>query len=373
MLTWFSPCIWGSADGYTSIRSFLHSTAIGRAITNGFWWILGNDVHSLNKYDSHPELAKLKPWSEAMFVGTSFSILNYDMNFFELVKSGVVKVHIKDITHLSKRKVHLSDGTELESDALCCATGWKHIPPVNFLPEGIEKELGLPHIPSSSVDDEPIFESSLVERADKEILSRFPRLRDQKVQNKNYIPLLEQEGISTKDPINPSTPLTPWTLYRFMVPPSARMIETRDIAFAGIVMNIGTAVTAQAQSIWMCAYFDNKLPANVIPSNLTSHRSLHPDIKESSISKDEEMTTEKLIYETVLYARFGKWRYPAGYGEKFPDLVFDSLPYMDLLLGDLGLKVHRKGGWLAEVTEPYGPEDYRALIEEWMEKKSRMS
>lgn len=47
----------------------------------------------------------------------------------------------------------------------------------------------------------------------------------------------------------------------------------------------------------------------------------------------------------MLYARFGKWRYPAGHGEQFPDFVFDALPYVDLLVGDLGLSVHRKGGW----------------------------
>lgn len=61
LLTWFSPCIWGAADGYGTIRKFLHGTRAGRFITDKFWSILGNDVVALNNYDSHPETAKIKP------------------------------------------------------------------------------------------------------------------------------------------------------------------------------------------------------------------------------------------------------------------------------------------------------------------------
>ena len=77
---------------------------------------------------------------------------------------------------------------------------------------------------------------------------------------------------------------------------------------------------------------------------------------------------DELRRETVLHSRFGRWRYPAGYGARFPDFVFDAVPYLDLLLGDLGLPIYRKTGWVAEATEPYGPEDYRGLVEEWKGK-----
>jgi hypothetical protein len=60
-LTWFSPCVWGEADGYTGIRNFLHGTALGRKIVDTFWSILGGDVIVLSKFESHPETAKLKP------------------------------------------------------------------------------------------------------------------------------------------------------------------------------------------------------------------------------------------------------------------------------------------------------------------------
>lgn len=358
MLTWFSPCIWGDADGYVSTRAFYHGTAIGRAITNTFWSILGNDVLTLNKYSSHPEVKKLKPWSEAMFTASSFSILTYPTDFFDLVRNGTVRVHIADITHLSPSTVHLSDGTSFATDAMVCATGWKHLPPLKFLPDGIDKDLGIPHTPG----DEPLFTDELVDRADKEILSRFPRLKRQPVQNKNLKPILEVDGISTKDRLNPSTPLTPYTLYRFMAPPTAALLARRDIAFAGVLMNFSVPLVAHAQALWINAYFSDRLSPSVIPPSLSPPGT-------AGEGDGEGKTLDELRYETVLHSRFGKWRYPAGYGTRYPDFVFDAVPYIDLLLGDLGLKIHRKAGWVAEATEAYGPGDYSGLVEEWRERE----
>jgi len=355
MLTWFSPCVWGEADGYTGMRNFYHGTAVGRAITNTFWSILGGDVIALNKYASHPETAKLKPWSEAMFTASTFSILNYPTDIFDLVRNGTVSVHIADITHLSPHTVHLSDGTDLETDALVCATGWKHVPPVKFLPEGIDVELGIPHTPAGA--SEPLFTDEAVSEADQEILTRFPRLKDQPIQNKNFKPILETVGVSTTDKINPSTPLTPYTLYRFIVPPSARFLQTRDIAFAGYQMSFSTITILHVQCVWINAFFNDQLPVSTMPP-----------LKPRGKSEETVKSIEELRHETLLHARFGKWRYPAGHGTQFPDFVFDALPYIDLLVGDLGLKVHRKAGWLAEATEPYGPEDYRDFVAEFSEQ-----
>jgi hypothetical protein len=354
MLTWFSPCIWGAVDGFARIRSFYHGSAIGRAITNVFWSVLGNDVLTLNKYDSHPETKKLKPWSDPMFTASSFSILNYPTNIFDFVRNGTVKVHIADVTSLSARTVHLSDGTQLDTDALCCVTGWKHVPPVQFLPVGIDKQLGLPHNPSEG----DLFTPEAVSLADEEILSRFPRLRDQPVQNKHLRPLLSAEALTTTDAINPSTPLTPWTLYHFMVPPSARFLQTRDVAFAGVLLNFSTFLIAHAQAIWICAFFHDQLPAAVLPP-------LRPRPNTDGAAEEKTKALEEIRRETLLHARFGKWRYPAGHGAQFPDFVFDAMPYVDLVVSDLGLKVHRKGGWWKEISEPYGPEDYRDLVGEW--------
>ena len=73
-------------------------------------------------------------------------------------------------------------------------------------------------------------------------------------------------------------------------------------------------------------------------------------------------------YEAVLHNRFIKWRYPAGFCDRFPDLAFDTLPYIDLLLLDLGLNPHRKRGMMRDILSPYGPKDYKGLVDEWILK-----
>ncbi|EON70026.1 hypothetical protein W97_09292 [Coniosporium apollinis CBS 100218] len=325
-LTWFSPCIWGNEDGYGGIRGFLHGTVAGRFMVDSFWKVLGGDVISLNGFDKHPETAKLKPWYSAFWIGSGLSILNYPTDFFEYVRSGKIRVHIADITSLSDGTVHLSNGESLKTDALICSTGWKHRPPINFLPSGLDRELGLPHR-SFEIDE-------LVQKADSEILARFPRLKAQPAFNQSYKPQPRDDAVKDR-------PNQPYRLYRFMAPPAT--IFDRSIAFAGSLSTISTPLVAQAQAIWISAYFDGKLDR-------------------MPLSADDAR------WETVLQTQFGKWRYPCGYGANFPDFVFDSIPYIDMLLEDLGLQKHRKKGAVAEMWEPYGPDDYRGLVDEWKTK-----
>ncbi|KAL1966821.1 hypothetical protein VTN77DRAFT_3786 [Rasamsonia byssochlamydoides] len=336
-LTWFSPCIWGDADGFAGIRRFLHGTWLGRKIVNAFWGILANDVVQLNGYDKHPETKKLKPWISPFWVASGLSIFNYPTDFFDYVRDGTIKVHIADVTHLSSKTVHLSTGESLSSDALICCTGWKSTPPLKFLPEGIDRELGLPW--SADVLDE-----GLIKDADEEILRRFPRLRDQPAGNHKYKPLSRDAAAEAPHPFR---------LTRFMVPPS--MIKDRSIAFLGITMTINTTIIAQTQALWATAYFDDKL--EVKP---TVSRPAGKDKADTDASSESD-----LEWETALHSEFGKWRYPGGFGRQNPDFVFDAIPYVDLLLRDLGLRTHRKGSLLAEMFHPYGPEDYRGIVDEW--------
>ncbi|PTB73825.1 FAD/NAD(P)-binding domain-containing protein [Trichoderma longibrachiatum ATCC 18648] len=356
-LTWFSPCIYSGAAGYTSIQRFLHGTPIGRALVNAFWAILGGDVLSLNNYDAHSETAKLKPWTPAMFTAASFSILNYDADFFALVRDGKIKVHIAEIDHLGPGTVHLADGTSFASDAFVCNTGWKTSPPITFLPAGIDRELGLPHAIDTEAPPEDLAnQQDLLRRADADIAARFPRLRDQPVWNKHYVPLTQQKGISTADPLNPYAPQTPFMLYRFLVPPSERFLRPRDVAFSGFVSNFSNTLCAHLQGLWIGAYFRGLLA---------------DDLLRRALADDGDDAMRRLRYETVLHNRFGKWRYPTE--TKAPTTIFDAVYYLDLLQKDLGLDPRRKPkGFLTEVTSPYGAEDYRDVNDEWESKVGRV-
>ncbi|CAJ2508463.1 Uu.00g134890.m01.CDS01 [Anthostomella pinea] len=367
LMTWFSPCIWGEADGYSWIRRFLHGTATGRFIVDKLWKTVTGDIMSQNDYDAHPDTAKLKPWTEMMFTGDSYSILNYDQDIFSLIKSNLVNVHVGEIDHLSTRRVHLADGTEFESDVLIANTGWKHVPSIDFLPKGIETELGIPHQPTESGSapaQDLANQHVLVEAADGEIQQRFPRLRRQPVWNAHYKPITEQKGISsdTADEVTPYTPLTPYMLHRFMVPASARFLRTRDIAFAGMMSNFSNAITAHICGLWISAFFAGKL---AIDAEIDTGASALEPPTDGNIGG----SLRRLQYETMLFNRWGKWRYPTDWGTKRPSFTFDAVPYFDLLQRDLGLNQYRKGGWFAEMTQAYGPTDYEDITDEWMRKQ----
>jgi hypothetical protein len=347
LLTFFSPCIWGHADGYPRIRRFLHGTWLGRKIVDTFWSILANDVIQLNRYDAHPETAKLKPWISPFWIASSLSILNYPTDFFDLVRSGAVRVHVANITHLSKGTVHLSSGTDLPSSALICSTGWKATPNLDFLPPGLDTDCGFPWAADPIPED-------LRAAADEEILRRFPRLRNQPAPPKDYAPLA---------PDAPATAAHPFRLARFMVPCS--LARERSLAFMGIAMTINTTLLAQAQALWITAFFGGS-PVLRATERCPSALRAVDDADAHAEKLDEKREEMDLVWETALHSQFGKWRYPGGFGKRNPDFVFDAIPYVDLLLNDLGVGSVRKSGILGRVLSPYGMEDYRGLVEEWM-------
>jgi cation diffusion facilitator CzcD-associated flavoprotein CzcO len=335
-LSFFSPCIWGEADSYSWIRRFLHNTRLGRWCVRRFWQYRQSSLIRTNAYDEHEEVGKLKPWVDMFWIAGSLSILNYQTNFFDLVRDGMIKVHIADISALEENQIRLSNETVVPSDVLICSTGWRHRPAIQFLPDGIDSLIGIPHAgPNADI--------SLVTRADAELMKRFPALRNQPRLNPHYAPM---EGA------RPSESLAePYRLYRFVVPPA--LYNERTLAFAGIVQSISTVYIAMAQGLWITAYFDGH------------------DSTALAKCREGKEREEKVIWETMLHTQYGKWRCPGGYGSRFPDFVYDGMPYLDLLLRDLGLENKRKGGPWSELSKPYLTSDYAAIVDEWTAKTAR--
>ena len=358
-LTWLSPCIWGENDGFGGVRRFLHGTKVGRWLVDGFWKVLSNDVITANGFDKHPETKKLKPWISAFWIAAALGILNYPTDIYEYVRNGTIKVHLADIERLSPKTVHLSNGSSLPADALIFSTGWKHRTSIDFLPHGSDAELGLPY---SGKDD------ALVEKADHEILTRFPRLAAQPPDNTQYKPY---HGDDAKEAFN-----QPYRLYHFMVPPA--YINDRSIAYVGMIQTIHTTLVAQAQVLWLTAYFSGRLMrdhpisgGSIMNGNGNGHLTTAASNNKPktaaarSPSSPPAFDKEAIRWETVLHTRFGRWRYPGGYGKRYPDVAFDGIPYIDMLLRDLGVRWYRKQGWWQEWFHPYEPKDYEGLVDEW--------
>lgn len=324
LLTWFSPCIWGGEeanDYYSLIRRALHGTWLGRKIVDIFWWILGNDMKTLNNYDSHPETAKLKPWVGTMWIASGLGIFNYDGDVLEMVRNGKIKIHIADIDSLSEGQVHLSNGQNLPSDAMVCCTGWDSRPNIRFFPEGIETQLGLPGLLLDSLPEETL------QNADAHILGKLPRLKDQP----------KNPSQDSKESLS-----RPLRLYRFMVPCSPHLASSRSIVFVGMAMTVSTMMITQTQALWAAAYLSGTLD---LPSQTD------------------------MQWATALHTQFCKLRYGVGAnGKRVPDFVFDAVPYIDMLLNDLKLNGKRKESRLKEWFEPYVVGDYKGIVEEYLEK-----
>ncbi|KAG8664424.1 hypothetical protein FPOAC2_13371 [Fusarium poae] len=373
LLHWFAPCIWGQDSGYHSIKSFWHGTAVGRAIVSVFWKILASDVIAKMKFDTHPELKKLKPTASAMHTGTAFGIFNYATDFYQPIRDGTVKIYESDLSHLSEGKVHLDDeeGTTIASDAFVAVTGWKPFSPLKFLPEGIDRKIGLPYVPiaddKGNIPDEGLANcTALLDRADQEIQKRFPMLKTPMKFNPNYKPLTETKAFSmpaTDESLTPTASHTPLMLYHFMVPGTAEFLRTKDIAFTGYSTNFSNGTCAHIQGLWISAFFDGTLARDPSSAVTASSTTLN-DMNEGKNAIQKTMTLDEVHWQTVLHNRFGKWRYPRDSGANIPDFIFEAVPFMDMMMADLGLPVHRKRGLFKEITEPYGPEDYRTINEQ---------
>ncbi|KKK23200.1 hypothetical protein P175DRAFT_0471367 [Aspergillus ochraceoroseus IBT 24754] len=316
--TWFSPCIWGDFDGYTWIRKMLHRTRVGRYLVHSFWEKMRMDVIATNGYRKEEPLKHLEP-QESLFWSARVGILNYPSDIHEYLRSGQVTITKKDISHLSSQgKVNFPDGTSLKTDALIAITGWKLAPTIKYKPEGIDSSLGIPSSTLSS--DDEAFWGKLDGQADKEILNKFPYLRNQPGQKIPY-----------------TQSVSPFRLYRGIAPPGLTEKSDHSLAYVKMVHSTSNIILAETQALWVYAYLNGKLDIN----------------------------REDVYHQTALSSRFGKHRYPCGFSSWWPEFVYDAIPYADMLLSDVGVKSRRKPTMRQEMFEGYTIHDYKGINQEW--------
>ncbi|KAI1311002.1 FAD/NAD(P)-binding domain-containing protein [Xylaria venustula] len=358
LLSWFDPSPFGSS--FSLARRFLHGTILGAWLTYAFWAALDLFAAAATGY-SDPQLKMLKPWTSTFWIGNSLGIHNYETDWFELVRNGQIVVHHADIESLGETTAQLSDGSSLKADAVVCCTGWKCRPPIQFRPEGISEEIGLPGAAISSPKSRTMTPQDKfpceIARTEREKCIRtwaHAQIRA-RCSSLGFSPRRivsgasechTTQGLSLKPHSNTPLPLdfgeTPYQLYRFLVPASPRFLKQRNIGFIGMHRSVHAIIVAEAQALWLTAFFENRL--------------------------ERELDPEAVYREAILHAEYERLRRPresGGSGASFPDLVFDSIPYTDLLLEDLGLRTLRKRTLWANILQPHLPADYRGLLREW--------
>lgn len=345
LFSWFDPSPLGRVHQLP--RVFLRRTWLGQLVSSLFWAALDYFAYLASGYND-PFAQKLRPWNSTYWMGSSLSIHNYETEWFDLVKSGRVVVHHADVASLDDGIVHLTDGDDVEADVVVCCTGWKNESTIDFGPPAVAMEMGLP---GSGLAGKEVRtkDAMLMREARQQILRQCPELLFKPLQTHRQ-PSDIHQGSYAGYRLNRGLELSPsvsrgFQLYHFMIPPSERMLKLRNLAFVGIHQSVHTTLVAQAQALWATAFFDGRIPS--IPST----------------------GDKQLRYETYCESEYQRLRRPkkgAGAGGKYLDLVFDTIPYVDCLLEDLGVQTKRKGTWWREIFQPYTLHDYRGIVQEWM-------
>jgi len=136
-----------------------------------------------------------------------------------------------------------------------------------------------------------------------------------------------------------------------MIPPA--IADKRSIVFVCALQSIDLPFVVTLQSLWAAAYLTGKL--NLDKLSVEERRASGRTLR------------EEMEWDALLTSRFTKWRYPVSRNSLAPDFVFDAMPYFDLLLRDLGVNPWRKGGGFAEWFTPYNMDDYKGVVDEWLQ------
>lgn len=341
LFTWFDPNPYGGSAW--PVRALVRQTWVGRKVAGLFWGYLDGLVTGLNGYGERPGTESLRPWSSTFWMGNSLSVHNYESSWFDLAAKGQITAHAAEVSSLSETAVQLSDGTSIEADAVICCTGWQATPSIRILPDGIASKLGF----SGSGADELV----LAAKARAEVLRQAPILSAQPERRlpNSLLPEMEKPNKAEGKLMT----VSPYRLYRFLVPCDPDFIRMRNLAVIGAHITLHTTMVAQAQALWITAFFDGKIP------ELAMVGGHEPDY--AAIQRETFYHTE--------YQRVRRPKGTGGMGDRCPDLVFDSLPYVDQLLSDIGVRTHRKPSWYREVTEAYRLSDFTGLVQEWLLKR----
>jgi dimethylaniline monooxygenase (N-oxide forming) len=151
-----------------------------------------------------------------------------------------VEVYRADIIRLDGRTLHLSDGTELETDVLIHATGYAAQQTIFSLEDAYELGLPVPFRRLPALEAKP---GSYIQRSrqmDEEVLRRFPRLAQcpSKYEQATY---------------------TQYRLYRSILPLSLLEKQDRSLAFVGYLRGMGISVIADISALWAVAWLSGQM------------------------------------------------------------------------------------------------------------------
>ncbi|QYT05906.1 Flavin-containing monooxygenase [Trichoderma simmonsii] len=262
---------------------------------------------------------KLLPESDsALFSAAGGAALHSCPKFIsELSKpDGLLTVHRTRITSAQDQVLHLSNGKTISCQALVFGTGWTSEDAL-FDP-ALGLSLGLPKPAVLEDDISTQYWQKLHMKADDDVLSLLPILKD-------------SPGRKTADP------LTPYRLYRYMLPSSLAAADDHSLIFLGYLISIQTHILSEVSALWAICWLEN--------------------LVDLGISKNKEDIDYEIAKVNAFSFRKNLSQEPsAGSGIQH---------FIDLLMKDMGLKPKRKGGLgIKDTFVPYRSQDYLGIVDE---------
>jgi len=295
----------------------LYRSWLGRLIFWTFWDLFNSALLYVTDYERadgrQNGFHNLKP-DTAMFWSNESTSVDNKADFLDTIARNVQVVR-EDVAAIHENSVELSNGSQLEVDALVYATGWKC--DMSCFDRSLLAEFGLP----MAVGD-----------LDNKYQQQW-RTLDQQAEAKieTEMPMLSRKDRYRK----PDTQCTPLRLYKSMLP-----IKDRTIVFLGKTMIAHTFPPAEVAALWAVAALDGHI---AFPSD------------------------EAMREEIALVLAWSRRRYPSR-GWQAMWFPWDLVPFTDMLLEQMGLVSHRGETWWSDLTAPASSRRLRGLIGEYKRK-----
>ena len=322
----WSPSIFATSGFW---YRFIHTGRwhLGNFLYFCFWTLLSTVVMFTAGYGQSENGRKIKPKVRNLFRLTSYiSLVHTNNPFLGWLHSGDnITVYRASPKRLVKEGMQLDSEQVLKADAVICATGWRSS--IDFLDDEEAAQLGIPILLDQQDFVEEKLWNGLETEADALVTDVLPRLAN-----------------CPKPEMARASATTQFRMYRQVLSPRLLAQQDRSITFVGFVSNSQTSICSEILALWAVAWMEDLLP-NPLPS-------------EAQMDKD--------------VAKVNAWmarRYGAR-GRRDPEIVLEIQTFLDRLMEDLCLNVHRKNtgffGPLVEWVVPYEASDYRGMIEDFL-------
>ncbi|KAI0811454.1 hypothetical protein GGR55DRAFT_102011 [Xylaria sp. FL0064] len=314
-----------------SLYKLFHQTRPGRWCVNRFWDFLdlNSSIHA--GYGKGDHVAQLKPEIERQSVFWSHSGLGLVTltDFWPTLHNPNLTIRRDEIEEIKGNTITFKSADQINTDYLIMCTGWgDHFG--MFDPQH-KAMIGLPaygeHI-EASPESQDIDWKNYYETADKTVDEKLPFLANppKTKYTKGLDPSLQKR----------------WNLYRRVVPVSMAAKGDRSLAILGQIHTIQTPLLSEVQSLWAILYLLGEIEL--------------PDV--------DTMAKEVSLWNTWTRKRY------LGQGQKHTYSLYDFIPYIDSVFGDLKLDSHRKSNFLSELFSPYEPQDFNGFVDEYLRTRT---